>query len=387
MLNVLYAEVNIVGATVLLLMMTNWKRSSFRNLPVDQQIFNGVMFFNLLIFLFDTGMWLADGNPLPAMKAVNYVSTTLYYLFNPSICFLWLLYTDFKIYESSSGLLRRTRFYAVPAIVSAIITLISPFTGWYFVIDGQNRYMRGPLFPVMAIISITYLLLACAMALRDIVKNGWKISQDVNLSLLVFPVGVIIVTIIQIRFFGVSVIWVCAMLACASIYIKIQNTEISTDYLTGLYNRRRLDQHLQRRIRARRAERLLFAIILDLDEFKKINDIYGHIEGDRALVKTAELLRQSSKRSEDFIARLGGDEFIIVGERLDFKEIEQLIEKLNANVAGFNQNRQSEYPLSLSMGYSVFRDTDTEDSFLAAVDQEMYRCKQNRKAALEQGAN
>ena len=387
MLNVLYAEVNIVGATVLLLMMTNWKRSSFRNLPVDQQIFNGVMFFNLLIFLFDTGMWLTDGNPLPAMKAVNYVSTTLYYLFNPSICFLWLLYTDFKIYESSSGLLRRTRFYAVPAIVSAIITLISPFTGWYFVIDEQNRYMRGPLFPVMAIISITYLLLACAMALRDIVKSGWKASQGVNLSLLIFPVGVIIAAIIQIRFFGVSVIWVCAMLACASLYIKIQNTEISTDHLTGLYNRRRLDQHLQRRIRARRAERLLFAIILDLDEFKKINDVYGPIEGDRALVETAELLRQSSKRSEDFIARLGGDEFIIVGERLDFKEIEQLIEKLNANVAGFNQNRQSEYPLSLSMGYSVFRDTDTEDSFLAAVDQEMYRCKQNRKAALEQGAN
>ncbi len=114
MLNFLYAEVNIVGATVLLLLLANWKKSScFSNLPVDQQIFNGVIFLNLLIFLFDTGMWLVDGTSLPVLKAVNYTVTTLYYLFNPLICFLWLLYTDFKIYESSSGLLKRTRFYAI----------------------------------------------------------------------------------------------------------------------------------------------------------------------------------------------------------------------------------------------------------------------------------
>ncbi|WP_324823942.1 GGDEF domain-containing protein [Sinanaerobacter sp. ZZT-01] len=381
MLNFLYAEVNIVGSMVLLLMITNWNKNSFRNLPVDQKIFNGVMLLNLLIFLLDTGMWLTDGMSLPILKSINYVVTTLYYLFNPLICLLWILYTDFKIHESKSDLLKRIWIYAIPISISTVITLVTPLTGWFFVIDENNNYMRGPWFLVMASISLLYLLCACGMSLKDIVKNGWEASKEVNLPLLIFPIGVIAAVIIQIKFFGLSIIWVCTMLACTNIYIRIQNAEIATDYLTGLYNRRRLDQHLRRKIRAKRTGCLLFAVILDLDEFKKINDIYGHMEGDCALVKTAEILRYSCKRSEDFIARLGGDEFIIVGERSNFDEIEQFIDTLYSNVAEYNKSYQSEYTLSLSMGYSVFHETDTEDSFLAAVDQKMYHCKQDHKNA------
>lgn len=384
MLSFLYAEVNIVGAVVLILMLTSWNKCSIKNLPVDQQIFNGVMFINLLIFLFDTGMWLVDGASLPVMKVVNYTVTTLYYLLNPLICFLWLLYTDYKIHESSYGLFKRIRFYVFPIVLCTVMTLASPFTGWFFVINGKNHYIRGSLFMIMAIISLSYLLLACGISLKDIAVNGWKANKSVNIPLLVFPTVMIVVSAIQIKFFGVSIIWVSSMLTCTSIYIKIQNTEISTDHLTGLYNRRRLDQHLQRRIRARRTGRLLFAIILDMDEFKKINDIYGHMAGDCALIKTAEILRQSCKKSEDFIARLGGDEFIIVGERTSSEEIQMLIDKIYSNTADHNQNRQSEYTLSLSMGYSVLCDTDTVDSFLAAVDREMYCSKQNRKASMVQ---
>lgn len=384
MLNFLYAEVNIVGAAVLLLMLKDRNKISFKNLPIDQRIFNGVIFLDLLIFLFDTGMWLVDGNSLPIMRSVNYAVTTLYYLFNPMISFLWLLYTDFKIHESRSGLLKRLRFYVIPVAISTIMTLASPFTGWFFIIDGNNRYIRGPLFWAMTLLAVCYLVLACAMTLRDIAVNGWKATKDVNLPLLVFPTAVIVAVMLQVRFFGISIIWVCVMLACASIYIHMQNAELSTDYLTGLYNRRRLDQHLRRRIHARHTGGLLFVIILDLDEFKQINDIYGHMEGDCALVKAAEILQQSCKKSEDFIARMGGDEFIIVGERSDSKEIEQLIENLHSNIADCNKNGKAKYPLSLSMGYSVFREADTEDSFLAAADQAMYRCKQNHKSAVVQ---
>ena len=57
---------------------------------------------------------------------------------------------------------------------------------------------------------------------------------------------------LQIIFYGVSIIWVCSMIAFACIYINIQNAEISTDHLTGLYNRRRLDEHFQRKLKLRR---------------------------------------------------------------------------------------------------------------------------------------
>ena len=377
--NYLYAEINIVGVMVLLLILTNKNGASFTRLPFDQQIFNGVMLLNLLIFLFDTGMWLSDGGDSPGLRLVNYAMTTLYYLLNPLICFLWLLYTDYKIHESKSGLFRRARVYAVPVIISSVMTLASPIKGWFFVISQENRYARGPLFAVMATISCGYLLLSCSIALVDILKNGWEKNKSVIKPLIIFPIGVIAATAIQIRFFGLSVIWVCSMLACTSIYINIQNAEVSTDHLTGLYNRRRLDQYLQRRIQMRHGSCLLFAVILDLDEFKLINDNCGHMKGDEVLIHTAELLRQSCSPGEDFIARLGGDEFIIVGERSCIGEIESLTQRINSDVAEYNRTHPSKYPLKLSMGYSVFRGMDTEDSFLAAADQRMYRCKQKHR--------
>lgn len=375
----LYGEINIVGAVILLLLLNNMSRSGFKNIPTDQRIFNGIMFLNLLIFIFDMGMWLVDGNPFWGFRIVNYVATTLYYILNPLICFLWVMYTDFKIYESRFDLLKRTRLYIIPAIVSSIMSLLSPFTKWFFIIDEGNRYVRGPLFLVMAFISFFYLVLSCGMPLKDLYKNGWEENKSINLHLIIFPIGMIAVATIQTLFFGVSIIWICSMLICTNIYINIQNAEISTDHLTGLYNRRRLDQHLQRRIKAKCKGHLLFAIILDLDEFKSINDNLGHMVGDNALFQTAELLRQSCKGSDDFIARIGGDEFVIVGERAEFGEIDKLIKNILSHALKYNQSSQSNFNLLLSMGYSVFSKDDTIDSFLAAADKKMYQNKKERK--------
>ncbi|MDP4133213.1 MAG: GGDEF domain-containing protein [Bacillota bacterium] len=374
-----YAEINIVGIVLLLLLLNNMNRSIYKSRSIDQRIFNGCMIMNILIFLLDTGMWLLDGVPGAAMESANYVVTTLYYISNPLICFLWLMYTDFKIYESKLGLLKRIRLYAVPCVISAALSLASPFTGWLFSIDEKNGYMRGPYFWMMALACLIYLVLSCGMSIKDIYKNGWEGNKSLSIHLVVFPIGIIAASVIQIMFFGVSIIWVCAMLALASIYINIQNGEISTDYLTGLYNRRRLDLHLKRIVKARRKEHLLFAIMLDLDEFKSINDNYGHIAGDSALMKMAELLRQTCKGSDDFIARIGGDEFVILGERTRHEEIKKLMEEIYSNAFAYNQSHQLPYALMPSMGYTVFSKDDTIDSFLATADREMYRSKQERK--------
>lgn len=380
----LYAEVNIVGAVVLLLMLTSRNKHSFRNMSVDQQIFNSIMFLNLLIFIFDAGMWLSDKNPLPIMRIVNYLSTILYYFFIPWICLLWLMYTDFKIYENRAGLWRRTRYYAIPAFICVILILLSPFTGWIFAISKDNRYARGPWLIILTVVTFSYLIAASCIAINDALKNGWKANNGLNQMLVIYPLGIIVAATLQVRYFGLSVIWVCTMLGCTSIYINKQNAEILTDHLTGLNNRRRLDQHLQRRIRMRYKKHLLFILVLDLDEFKKINDCCGHLIGDQALVRTAELLRKSCNSSEDFIARLGGDEFIIVGERASTAEIMDFIKTINNNVAIFNQSDQLCYTLALSMGYAVLKEGDNEDTFLAAADKEMYYNKAKNKATRTQ---
>jgi diguanylate cyclase (GGDEF)-like protein len=334
---------------------------------------------NILIFLFDTGMWLIDGNQSAVLRTVNQAVTMLYYIANPLICLLWLLYTDYKIYESRNGLLKRARLLAIPCAISAVLSILSLFTGWLYVIDANNNYMRGPYFWIMALISLIYLVTAFGLSLRDVIINGWEENKNVNIHLVIFPVGIIAATVVQIMFFGISIIWICSMIAFASIYINIQNGEISTDHLTGLFNRRRLDEHFHRRVRMKKDEHQLFAIMLDLDEFKKINDQFGHAAGDDALMGMAELLRQVCDGNDDFIARMGGDEFVVLGERANIEDIIELIDQISSAADVYNERRQLDYLLLPSMGFTVYKDDDTVNTFFAAADQAMYRNKQERK--------
>jgi len=378
--DILYAEINLIGIVLLLLFLNNMNKNSRKNTPVDQRIFNGCMVINILIFVFDTGMWLFDGNQIEVLRTGNYIVTMLYYVCNPLICFWWLMYTDYKVHESRSDLLKRIRIYAIPCAVSTVLSMVSLYTGWFFIIDENNNYMRGPYFFVMAVISLLYLIFSFGMALKDVIKNGWGENKSINLHLVIFPIGIFLATAIQIMFFGVSIIWVCSMLAFASIYINIQNGEISTDHLTGLYNRRRFDEHLKRRLKVQKKGQHMFAIIMDLDDFKNINDKYGHLAGDNALARVAELLRNNCKDSDDFVARLGGDEFIIVGESTDTADIQKLLDRISKDVISYNNRSELDFPIKLSMGYAVLEKNGTRSSLLAAADRAMYRNKQERKS-------
>ena len=377
MIEFLYTEINIIGIIILLLLLNNFNKNRRKNTPIDQKIFNTIMIVILLVFLFDTGMWLF--NDKPTLRILNIIVTTGYYLLNPVICFVWLLYTDYKIFESKAELSKRFAFYILPIIVCTIMSLCSPFTEWFFVISKENHYIRGPYFYVMAITSIGYLLVTLVIPIVDLRRCKWKEGMDVNLHLILFNVCVIAAAIAQSLFFGISIIWVCAMLSCVSIYINVQNHEISIDYLTGLYNRRRLDQHFQRRMKAKRKDTILFAIMLDMDEFKSINDTLGHNVGDIALTQIADVLRDSCNGSEDFIARIGGDEFVIVGERKEHIQIQELINQINDSVLKFNQSHTLHYTLKVSMGYSVIGENDSIDSLLIGADKEMYKNKQAKK--------
>jgi diguanylate cyclase (GGDEF)-like protein len=358
-------------------------RNRHNKIPFDQFIFNVCMVLNILIFVFDTGMWMFDGNPEETYRSVNYFVTMMYYILNPLICLMWLMYTDFKINESKNGLLKRVRYYSIPFAVNSILSVISLYSGWLYVIDANNNYMRGPYFWIMAFIALFYLVLSFGMSLRDVIDNGWEENKNVNIHLVIFPLVIIMASIIQIMFFGVSIIWISTMIAFASIFINIQNVEISTDHLTGLYNRRRLDEHFHRRLKLCKQDHLLFAIMMDLDDFKKINDEYGHAEGDNALIVMSELLRQVCKGSDDFIARMGGDEFVVLGERTRVEDILQLMSEISTIASEYSESRNLGYLLQPSMGYSVYKKDDTVNSFFATADQAMYLNKHKRKLARE----
>lgn len=155
------------------------------------------------------------------------------------------------------------------------------------------------------------------------------------------------------------------------------------DDLTGLYNRRGFadlgEQYLKL---ARRSSRGVTVVFLDLDRFKTINDSLGHHVGDRALMRVADILRDTFRRS-DIIGRLGGDEFAVLALEASGESADLLVERLRERVREFNQASREPYQLAVSVGMAR-HDGEMRvrlEDLLAEADNAMYEEKRTKRRA------
>jgi diguanylate cyclase (GGDEF)-like protein len=156
----------------------------------------------------------------------------------------------------------------------------------------------------------------------------------------------------------------------------------TTDGLTGLANRRTFDETVAREIiRAQRYQRPFSLLLIDVDDFKRLNDERGHVEGDRVLKTLASLIR-AQLRASDFAARFGGDEFVVILPESDATVARNVAEKLDAAISGI---LGLEGGPSVSIGRAGFQPKMTAIMLLEAADQDMYRAKAARgPAAVEE---
>jgi diguanylate cyclase (GGDEF)-like protein/PAS domain S-box-containing protein len=150
------------------------------------------------------------------------------------------------------------------------------------------------------------------------------------------------------------------------------------DHLTGLFNRRYLEETLERELhRASRNQHPLSIIMLDVNDFKRYNDLYGHATGDAILRKLGSLLLSHFRR-EDISSRYGGDEFIIVlpdaSKEITLELAERLREQVRHLTIQFEGH--SMMTLTLSIGLAVFpEDGSTSEAIMRAADEALYRAK------------
>ena len=148
------------------------------------------------------------------------------------------------------------------------------------------------------------------------------------------------------------------------------------DPLTGLYNQREFYSRARVELdRSKRAQAPFTLAYLDLDDFKDINDRYGHREGDTVLKCAADALR-STVRSIDVAVRMGGDEFAVIMADTDEETATQVAERLRLAVAGASGDSTKPQDVTASVGVAVFQDSpDTVDEMLACADRLMYQAK------------
>jgi diguanylate cyclase (GGDEF)-like protein len=168
-------------------------------------------------------------------------------------------------------------------------------------------------------------------------------------------------------------------------FIQSLDDQVSTDPLTKLNNRGQLTRYVAQENNLRIEGRQTYVIMIDINFFKKINDTFGHAEGDKALILLSQALMQSVRHRNMpmFLGRFGGDEFVIIAHPVNESEIEDLKRDIRENVVEKCRKEKREYTLSIGIGYD--RLIDENDSFqkcMQRADSKLYedkeRCKKNK---------
>ncbi len=162
--------------------------------------------------------------------------------------------------------------------------------------------------------------------------------------------------------------------------LESERKQALTDYLTGLANRRAFYQELDDDIAELRAGLHTFTVaLIDLDDFKLVNDTFGHDEGDRALQAIANAIKDAC-RGSDFVARIGGDEFATIHPSASLADAEIILQRVRERV--LHVTEQNGWQVSLSIGIchcDVYSENCTVDHILRLADQAMYIGKRQGK--------
>jgi diguanylate cyclase (GGDEF)-like protein len=167
-------------------------------------------------------------------------------------------------------------------------------------------------------------------------------------------------------------------------YEELKKLQINaaTDPLTGLYNRRLFEDHFERELnRSLRHSQHLAVAMLDLHQFKEVNDRYGHARGDLLLRIVATTFRKSL-RTSDYAFRIGGDEFALLLVQSDKDQAAILANRVRANFAAATESLQMSAALTLDYGLAVYpEDGDQKDVLMRVADERLYEMKHTQRDA------
>ena len=157
---------------------------------------------------------------------------------------------------------------------------------------------------------------------------------------------------------------------------KLKQASI-TDGLTSLYNRGEIEKRIRSAVEQRTSKEVLSLIMFDIDNFKKINDVYGHKEGDKVIITLSETLRKLVDVNDAYIGRWGGEEFMVLLPGCDINKAVKLAEKIRKEFASISYEAAG--PQTVSVGVVQAKDDEDADALYVRVDKALYMAKAGGK--------
>lgn len=327
---------------------------------------------NFLFTLFNGGRLIPS-----LVRPLSYFFKTLY---NLALCFgiyAWCGYADVecrgKLFTSN-----KKRLLSLLPLLAFFALIISNFwTHGLFSIDEAGEYHRGGLFQlemglfVVCTSAFSIKLLSRRKNETDPIKRGHMVLVAS------FPLCLVVAWALTAIGEKVPVICVAITIELLCLFMGTSTQQISMDKLTQVNNRQNLLGFLDYKLLNH--DEKIFLLMMDLDYFKTINDTYGHLEGDDALIRAALALKLACAdfKRRPYIARYGGDEFIVVIESTK-PEADALIENIRNTLEQLNQEAQRPYSLKFSIGVGEYHSGMNANDIIEAADHALYEIKRNR---------
>ena len=357
---------DLVGIAILVIIMVT-RGWSLPGRKLESRLMMALLAVSMFNCVADIYVFQCDGMPGPGYRAILMVGDTYLYLYNLivgiGIIYLILLHIDRK----TKGL--HMILFWVLSVVEMVLLIVNLFEPIVFEIDENNVYHRGDYYILFVVLGFVLVFYG---------YTYYMIAKLRNPSLRYFPVmeflaPVVVGNIVQMKIYGISLLPISFAVAFAAITIALQNECIYIDKLTGVYNRYELDKILKRR-HYRRNEKLI-AMMLDLNDFKSINDTYSHEEGDQALITFAKALVEAIG-SEGLVIRFAGDEFIILIPVFKPVTIDDYKDRIHRKLDEYNETSGKPYKLSAAIGGRIFDPhTESTSGIVNEIDSMMYKDK------------
>jgi len=318
--------------------------------------FKLVGFTLLILVISDAIQYYCEG--LSYVTTMRMVAAAVSYICRPSI-----LYYELMIY-----LRRKTDNYrymmSIPLLLTAICAFAAFFTKLSFYYTPDNILVRGPLISMPFIASFFYFVLIMIESVRNIRLGDTR--ETTMLLMILFAATIATYLEAVWRFSGLLSGF--SIVSAIMYYLFFMIDNYAHDQLTGAYRRERMYQDF------RAIQKPFGVIIFDINDLKKINDIQGHVEGDKAISTIAHTV-ESHLLKKTRLYRIGGDEFVIVGS-------------FN-NQEGLSVFQQKIYDAVMKTGYSIAigssfgKENDSLETVMSQADKTMYEMKRAMKATKE----
>lgn len=356
--------------------------SLFKNYDrqTKQHYYMKAIIAGIVSFLCDVNWGLIEGGFVPETRPFNFMTNALYELSSVMMGYYWLCYVetalDTKFIKS-----KYIKYVAtIPVIIVMIGVIASIYHGSFFYIDDNNVYHRGPYVLIHVAMCHLYTVVTSVHAFIKSLRCKVFLKAKEYRILSMFLLFPLIIGIIQILIPSIPTVSIGVTLAFLFVYIDLQNLLISVDTLTGLNNRNQLMRYLSAKMKSEGDKSGLYVFMLDVNKFKRINDSYGHVEGDMAIIRCANALRNANENSKNFIGRYGGDEFIIIAELNHEEEAERLCSDVRQALIAECVRDGIVYDLSFSFGYVKYdKSYKNMQAFIAAADEKLYEAKLRRE--------